>query len=100
MSPSSGIQWHMSPSRIATIVCILSCLIPACAIAAPNISLEVVVRGIDHPTYLTHDGTHRIFIVEQPGRIRLMVDGKLQKQPFLDIHDHVEYGGECGLLSV
>src|SRR4051794_9944360 len=85
---------------VLTGVVLCSTLNRALAEPAPSIALEVFVRGIDHPTYLTNDGTQRLFIVEQPGRIRLMIDGKLQPKPYLDIDDHVQYGGECGLLSV
>jgi glucose/arabinose dehydrogenase len=67
----------------------------------PGIRLEKVIsKAVDHPVCITHDGTQRLFIVEQPGRIRLMIDGQLKKPAYLDIHDHVEYGGEMGLLSV
>ncbi|MGH7213879.1 MAG: PQQ-dependent sugar dehydrogenase [Tepidisphaeraceae bacterium] len=67
---------------------------------APTIRLEPFIRGLERPVYLTHDGTSRLFIVEQPGRIRLVVDGQLQIQPYLDIVKKVESQGECGLLSV
>src|SRR2546430_7425438 len=92
----------MTRRCIWLILCTLSLLAPACAEpqSAAKISLEVLVRGIDHPTYLTHDGTQRLFIVEQPGRIRLMVDGKLRKEPYLDIVDRVDFGGGKGPLSV
>jgi glucose/arabinose dehydrogenase len=38
--------------------------------------------------------------VEQPGRIRIVEDGKLVDEPFLDVRSKVGYGGERGLLSV
>jgi glucose/arabinose dehydrogenase len=38
--------------------------------------------------------------VEQPGRIRIVQNGALIPQPFLDITDRVLAGGEQGLLSV
>ncbi len=52
--------------------------------------------------YLTYapDGSGRLFIVEQIGRIRIYKDGKLQPTPFLDIRSLVVDGGERGLLSV
>jgi glucose/arabinose dehydrogenase len=50
--------------------------------------------------WLTHDGTDRIFIVEQPGRVRLMVDGQLRPEPYLDVTDRVIDGGEQGLLCL
>src|SRR5439155_13344892 len=44
---------------------------------------------------------NRLFVVEQPGRIRLIKSGPLQATAFLDIGSKVESGGsEQGLLSV
>src|SRR4051812_8210882 len=65
----------------------------------PAIKLERVVKGLQHLTYLASDGTNRLFVVEQEGTIRLMVDGKVHEGAYLDIADHVQYGGECGLRS-
>jgi hypothetical protein len=39
-------------------------------------------------------------VVEQPGRIRVIRDGRLLPAPFLDITDKVAYGGEQGLLGL
>lgn len=41
-----------------------------------------------------------LFVVEQPGTIRVLRKGKLLGRPFLDISGLVGYGGERGLLSV
>lgn len=46
------------------------------------------------------DGSGRLFIVEQAGRIRIVKDGELLPEPFLDITDRVESGGERGLLGL
>ena len=46
------------------------------------------------------DGSGRLYVVEQPGRIRILRDGKLLERPFLDVAGRVLYGGERGLLSV
>ena len=70
----------------------------------PGLTLALspfVTSGLTAPVFLTQpldDG--RIFVVEQPGRIRLIKDGVLQTTPFLDITSRVLYGGERGLLSV
>ena len=66
----------------------------------PKIRLEPFVQDVESPVYLTHDGTKRLFVVEQEGKIRLVVDGRLMEKPYLDIRDRVEAGGECGLLCV
>jgi glucose/arabinose dehydrogenase len=64
------------------------------------LGLEVVAEGLTNPVYLTAPpGDARLFIVEQPGRIRVYKNGALVPTPFLDITDSVRYGGEEGLLS-
>ena len=41
-----------------------------------------------------------LFVVEQPGAIRVLRDGNAVDRPFLNIPDRVQYGGEEGLLSI
>jgi glucose/arabinose dehydrogenase len=66
-----------------------------------TLAIEQVASGLDQPVYLTTPaGDPRLFIVEQPGRIRVVEDGKLIDKPFLDIVSKVGSGGERGLLSV
>src|SRR5207248_2508474 len=45
----------------------------------PKLKLQRITRDVDHPVYLTHDGTKRLFVVEQKGRIRLMIDGQVRR---------------------
>lgn len=60
-----------------------------------------VARGLSSPVYVTTPPSDaRLFVVEQPGRIRIMEDGQLLTNPFLDITSKVRDGGERGLLSV
>ncbi len=57
--------------------------------------------GLERPTYLTDAGDDRLFVLEQPGRIRIIQNGQLLDQPFLDITDLVlSTGNEQGLLGV
>ncbi|HZT10408.1 MAG TPA: PQQ-dependent sugar dehydrogenase, partial [Actinomycetota bacterium] len=42
----------------------------------------------------------KLYVVEQKGTIRVIQNGRLQAQPFLDIQNLVKSGGEQGLLSV
>ncbi len=69
---------------------------------APNVWLQLIASGLSRPVYLTHagDGSGRLFIVEQAGVIRILVNGTVVGHPFLDIRDRVSSGGEKGLLSV
>lgn len=74
--------------------------IPETAVA--NISLAPVVEGVfQRPLYVTHAGDERLFVVEQPGRIRIVRSGELVPEPFLDITDRVGSSQlEQGLLSL
>ena len=42
---------------------------------------------------------NRLYVVEQGGRIRILEDGQIIDEPFLDISDQVSIGNEQGLLS-
>jgi glucose/arabinose dehydrogenase len=42
----------------------------------------------------------RLYVVEQPGVIKVVQNGRVRPQPFLDIRSLVSSGGERGLLSV
>ncbi len=66
-----------------------------------ELRLREVVRGLESPVFLTSPaGDPRLFVVEQPGRIRVVRDGLLLPTPFLDLTARVGAGGERGLLSV
>jgi glucose/arabinose dehydrogenase len=69
---------------------------------AAGIRLEEVVSGLQRPVHLTAPaGDTRLFIVEQPGRIRIVENGQLRAEPFLDIVSRVgSDGNEQGLLSM
>lgn len=68
----------------------------------PSIKIKSVTKELKAPVGLTHssDGSGRLFIIEQEGIIRILMNGKLLKDPFLDIRDRVASGGEKGLLGL
>ena len=70
--------------------------------AAPQIDLQPVVGGLDNPTAITHagDGSGRLFITLQAGRIVIFDGTQILPTAFLDISSLVLSGGERGLLSV
>jgi len=77
-----------------------------CAVAAPRAGaaaqLQPVLAGLTSPLYVTHarDGTSRLFVVEQSGRIRVLQPGGGPPAVFLDITARVLSGGEQGLLGL
>jgi glucose/arabinose dehydrogenase len=60
------------------------------------------VGGFDAPVYVADAPGARdlLFVVEQPGTVRVVRDGRTLARPFLNIRDQVRYGGEQGLLSI
>jgi glucose/arabinose dehydrogenase len=60
------------------------------------------IGRFDSPVFVTSPpgDTRRLFVVEQGGRVRVMVGGRLRATPFLDIRSQVTAGGEQGLLSI
>jgi glucose/arabinose dehydrogenase len=78
-------------------------LAPLAGEAQVSIGLApLVTTGLERPIYVTtaNDGSGRLFIVEQPGRIRVLAAGVLQARPFLDLTAKVLDGGERGLLGL
>jgi len=57
---------------------------------------------LDSPVFVgsTPSEPGKLYVVEQPGLILVLVNGKLRTQPFLDIRRLVRSGGEQGLLSI
>ena len=55
--------------------------------AAENAKLAQIATGFKRPLYVTHaaDGSNRLFLVEQVGRIWILRDGARTTRPFLDI---------------
>jgi glucose/arabinose dehydrogenase len=68
----------------------------------PSLALDQVAAGLENPTTIVHagDGSGRLFVLEQPGRIRVIADGELLSEPFLDLSGQVSAGGERGLLGL
>jgi glucose/arabinose dehydrogenase len=62
----------------------------------------VRVGTFDSPVYVTAPpkDRRRLFVVEQTGRIRVLVGGKRRARPFLDLSRDITAGGEQGLLSM
>jgi glucose/arabinose dehydrogenase len=69
---------------------------------AAKVTVTVAVTGLTDPLEIANagDGSGRLFVVEQGGRIRIVRDGALVDRPFLDISDRITSGGERGLLGL
>ncbi len=68
----------------------------------PQIELEPVLTDLDQPLFVTGagDGSHRLFVVERPGRIKVLSPGANAPTLFLDITERVGAGGERGMLGL
>jgi glucose/arabinose dehydrogenase len=70
-------------------------------VASPNVRLTKV-GDFERPVLAAAPpgDTRRVFVVEQAGTIRVVQDGTVLPQPFLDIRDQVLITNEPGLLSL
>lgn len=80
-------------------------LFSASALAQVKVKLEKVVSGINTPLAMVQPpGDNRMFIIEQNGRIKILEDGKLKANPFLDIRSKIkplnQDFDERGLLGI
>ena len=89
--PYSG-RWKV---RIACAI-LSAVLVGGCPPAPPpsasNVALQLVAEGLTAPVDLAAppDGSGRLFVVDQPGRIRVIdAGGALLPTPFLDVTDRV-----------
>lgn len=70
--------------------------------AAISLGLEVVVSGLQAPVAVIDaaDGSGRLFVVEKGGVIRVVENGEVLREPFLNVIDLVSGGSEQGLLGL
>jgi glucose/arabinose dehydrogenase len=94
--PSSDAAFVAAPAPVPAAV------LPPEGLAVSAVQLVPVLTGLSSPLYLTHagDGTNRLFVVEQPGRIQVLRLPGSTPAVFLDITPKVLSGGERGLLGL
>lgn len=87
---------HVPARRLSLLFALLALLalsLPVIAQSAPSqpsagsIAFEPVVTGLVRPLFVTHagDGSGRLFLVEQGGKIWVIEDGQKRDKPFLDV---------------
>jgi glucose/arabinose dehydrogenase len=67
-----------------------------------SVAFDEVASGFEAPLAVVnaHDGSGRLFVVEQGGQVRIVRDGQVVDGAFLDIADRITSGGERGLLGL
>jgi len=75
---------------------------PLRAQAFPKVVLQDALPGFEQPVFVGHagDGSGRLFVLEQAGRVRIVKNGRLLPEPFVDISERVLSSGERGLLGL
>jgi glucose/arabinose dehydrogenase len=91
-SPASAVQPMADPAVVAS----------ANDPTKVALGISLVKSGFTDPVLVTtaRDGTNRLFVVEQAGRIRIISRGTLLATPFLDLRGAITSGGERGLLGL
>lgn len=108
---ASARRWSAGTAALATLVVLSGCDGDGGASTAPattaatvtqGVGLVEVASGFDSPvqTVVLPGPGNRLWVVEQPGRVRLVHDGRLADEPVVDISSRVRSGGEQGLLSL
>jgi len=79
--------------------------VPSCDVVEgqPPLGLVEVATGFDMPVYVTSPpGDPRLFVLEKTGAVRIIEDGLVLPEPFLDVSvpSITELGDERGLLGL
>ncbi len=104
----------MNLPRAGNLNCIAALILmtstPAFTVAQPDnkplrdisLGFELVTEGLNNPVAVTHagDDSGRLFVTEQQGTVAIVIDGRRQPKPFMDIRAKVSCCGETGLLSL
>ena len=82
--------------------CVLALSVILLAASDAQLTGQVIARGLRNPVAVVADPTDRsvLLVVEQGGLVRVVRDGTVFEQPFLDVSGEVSTGGERGLLGL
>ncbi|MBL8238884.1 MAG: PQQ-dependent sugar dehydrogenase [Bryobacterales bacterium] len=88
--------------RTAFVLLALVCMGPPLRGQWAQIGWEPVAAGFNRPVFVTGagDGSGRLFVVEQEGRVKIWRDGATVERPFLDLTARVGFDEELGLFSI
>ena len=88
--------------RSTPLIVALTLALAACTGDVAAQQLEEVATGFDRPLSLTHagDGSGRLFVVEQRGTVRVLEQGELLGEPYLDLQERTRAQGERGMLGL
>ena len=88
-SPLVGLVWMFAATALSAQI-------------IPGLTATNITPGTTYPAPVAirapHDGSGRLFIVQQGGLIRIVKDGAVLPTPFLTVN--VRYSGESGLLGL
>ncbi|EYB66488.1 glucose/sorbosone dehydrogenase [Deinococcus phoenicis] len=96
----------MTPSHLlaalALAPALLLCSCDAQTAGTPQVKFTPFVSGLPQITTLTHagDGSGRLYAAQQGGQVRVIEQGQVRAQPFLDLQALTSAGGERGLLGL
>ena len=93
---------------LGVLVAVVAVALPGAASGRNGSSAQEQLRfrpfasGLDSPVFAGAPRSQpgKLYVVEQPGLILVLQNGKVRTQPFLDIRRLVRSGGEQGLLSI
>ena len=76
--------------------------VPGFSQGATSVQLQPVLTGLSSPVFVTHahDGSNRLFFVEQTGLIKVLQPGATAATVFLDVTGKRLLGDERGLLGL
>jgi glucose/arabinose dehydrogenase len=87
-----------------TCQCVLLLISAACLPAEADAQLrtQLIASGLSQPLALIPDpiSASVLYVVQQGGLVRVLVDGQLQDEPFVDLRGEIASGGERGLLGM
>src|SRR5215211_7790432 len=92
----------VSPRRLSLLIAAALTALAALPASSPAaVRLDSIGR-FTNPVHVSAPpgDSDRVFVVERPGRVQIVRDGKVNDRPFLDIASRVRSGGEQGLLSI